>query len=255
MDWVFWIDTDEKLLNGGGLLKYTRRNMWHGLSIKQHHFSIDAGFKPDQPVRCFRRGPFFRPGTPLDGNVMRFIGQIHEHPELDLNAGPGDVLILPDVDIAHMGYLDERTRRIRFDRNTPLLAADRQKYPGRILQKHFIMRDNILLCQYELEKSGGKITERAKELAREVIDIYRENFLGKSHYANIDSLQYYTSALRVLGEGIDVTFTVNASRDGVGDDLNNGHAVLARFANAEEAKQELSFLVDQKFGPLQQESW
>ena len=254
MDWVLWIDTDEKLLGASNLSKYTRRSLWHGLSIKQHHFSIDSGFRPDMPVRCFRRGPFQRDGD-LKGKVMRHIGAIHEHPELDLNEGPGDVLVLPDVDIAHVGYLDEATRQVRFARNAPLLVMDREKYPNRLLQKHFIMRDNMLLVDFEARNNGGQITDRMRDLAEEAVTLYREHFLGKARYSNIDSLQYYTRALQVLGRGIDISYKVAASRDGIGDDLQNGASVLARFETVEEAKTEIGFLIEQKFDPLQTKMW
>lgn len=253
-DWVLWIDTDEKLINGSALLKYTRRSLWHGLSITQHHFSVDAGFQPDTPVRCFRRGPYLRQGE-HKGKTMKFIGHIHEHPELDLNNGPGDVLILPDVHIAHVGYLDEGTRRLRFIRNTPLLQRDREMYPTRILQKHFVMRDNMLLCGFEAARNGNKVSEEMRRLSEETIALYREHFLGKRVYANIDSLQYYTQALQVLGRGVDVSFQIATNRDGVGDNLNNGTRVLARFETRDEAMIEIDSIVRQKFDPLQTVSW
>ena len=254
MDWVLWIDSDEKLLGGSNLSKYARHSIWHGLSIKQHHFSIDAGFRPDMPVRMFRRGPFRRKGK-LYGKVMRHFGKIHEHPELKLNEGPGDILVLPDVNIAHVGYLDEATRQVRFNRNVPLLQMDREKYPDRLLQKHFIMRDNMLLCGFEAKRNGGKITDQMRQLSEETVELYREYFLGKTKYANIDSLQYYTQALQVLGQGVDVSFLVAASRDGIGDDIMNGQPVIARFANVEEAKSEITHMIEQKFDPLLKGTW
>ena len=254
MDWVLWIDTDEKLLGGPNLSKYLRFNLWHGLSIMQHHFSVDAGFSPDMPVRLFRRGPCARDGK-LQGTVMRHYGMIHEHPELALNEGPGDVLVLPDVQIAHTGYLDEPIRRQRFLRNSPLLAKDREKYPDRLLQKHFIMRDNMLLCSYEASQNGGKITDGMREMAEETVALYREHFLGQAKYANIDSLPYYTQALQILGRGVDVSYMVAASRDGIGDNHNNGTPVTARFETYEEAQIEISNLLKNKFDPLLPEMW
>lgn len=256
MDWVLWIDTDEKLLGGSNLIKYLRKTFWHGLSIKQHHFSIDSGFRPDMPVRCFRRGPYEGKGE-LNGKIMRHFGRIHEHPELDLNAGPGDVLVLPDVNIAHIGYLDEPIRRQRFTRNAPLLAMDRTAYPERLLQKHFIMRDNMLLCGYEMSINGSRVTPEVRRLAEEAVELYRKYFLGKARYTGIDSLQYYTQALQVLGRGVDVSFHVAASRDGVGDNVYNGAVspIVARFADAEEAKIELTYMLGQRLDPYQRKEW
>ena len=258
MDWVLRIDTDEKLLGGMFLRKYLRQSVWHGLSIRQHHFAIDAGFSPDMPVRCFRRSPYPYEGG-LKGKSMKFIGRIHEHPELDLNEGPGEVLILPDVNIAHIGYLDESIRRQRFIRNKPLLDMDRRDHPTRLLQKHFVMRDNMLLAQYQLQQSNGNVTTEVRALAEEVVQLYREHFLGKIKYTNIDSLQYYTQALQVLGRGIDVVFTVGANRDGKGDNLHNGQVpqpIVARFADYEEARIEIEYRLKERMMPLQaQEHW
>src|SRR3990167_6929525 len=41
MDWVFWIDTDEKLLGGTSLMKYLRHNQWNGFFFKKHNFFTD----------------------------------------------------------------------------------------------------------------------------------------------------------------------------------------------------------------------
>jgi len=253
MDLVLWIDTDEKLLGGEFLTKYYRKCIWDGWSIRQHHFTVDTSWKPDLPVRLFTRGP-------VKGKEIRYIGKIHEHPERGLNKGPGDVLILPDVHIAHVGYLNEVTRRARFLRNTPLLELDKKAYPDRLLQKHFIMRDNMLMNMYEHQLNGGRITDSMRKRAEEVIDLYRNNFLGKKKYAFVDGLEYYTEALRQLGQGIDVAFNLAAGRDGVGDDVMNGTPfsggpVVARFADVNEASAELVYRMREKMNPLTKEGW
>lgn len=256
MDWVLWIDTDEKLLDSAHLVKYIRPSFWQGLGIKQHHLAVDGGFKPDMPVRCFRRGPFNRPeNKEYHGRVMSFEGLLHEHPELGMNMGPGDILVLPDVNIAHVGYLNETIRRKRFARNTPLMEMDQQKNPDRILQKHFVMRDNMLKCAQIYNANKQRINDEMRQLATATVELYRKHFLGKNQYAQIDSLQYYTQALQILQEGVDLVFHLAAAKDGIGDDLSNGTPVLARFANAEEAKTELSFLLDNKFAPFQHKYW
>ena len=247
-DWVLWIDCDEKLLDPQCLDKYLRQNMYDGYSIQQHHFSVDGGFKPDLPVRLFRRLP--RAGQ----DPMRFFGMIHEHPERQVNEGPGEVIVLGDVHIAHVGYLTESTRQQRFWRNHPLLRADMEKYPDRLLQKHFIMRDNSLLNMYEARQTNGAVTEGMQARARENVRLYREHFLGKPGFTNVDALTYYTQALEILGEGIEVAFDVAAARDGQGDQLN-GHGTRARFASAEEAEREIACRVRQKIEPLITKTW
>ena len=180
---------------------------------------------------------------------------LHEHPELGMNMGPADILILPDVHIAHVGYLNESIRRRRFARNTPLMEMDQRVNPGRVLQKHFVMRDNMLKCHQIYNANNRQVTEEMRQLARETVDLYRKHFLGKNHYAQIDSLQYYTQALQVLDEGIDLVFHLAAAKNGIGDDLHNGNPILARFANVEEAKTELNYILQGKFAPFQHRYW
>ena len=239
MDWVLWIDTDERFLNGPHVHKYLRDNMFNGYSVRQHHFACDTKFNPDLPVRLFRN-------KEVNGKRMKWWGMIHEHPELALNEGPGMTVVLGDVDISHVGYLNESTRRDRFNRNYPLLQKDMLIYPDRMLQKHFICRDNILLCQYELEQNGGKITERVKQLCEETILLYRKYFRGKPGFCGTDTIQYYSQALRLLGRGAEVAYQLEAGKT---EAKPNG-ATTYRFESKEDLMEELTALADTKLNPL-----
>ena len=229
-DFVLWVDTDERLLQPERLHKYLRRNIFQGYSIRQHHFAVDTTFDADLPVRLFR-----------NNGALRFYGMIHEHPESEINAGPGRMIVLNDVHIAHTGYLIESGREKRFARNYPLLQADITKYPTRKLQKHFIMRDNMLMCTYELKQNGGRISSTILERCRETIAIYREYFLGKGHFTNSDPLQYYSQAVGLMasttGEGIDFAFQIAADKMDASGKING--TVKARFASVEDAEAEI----------------
>ena len=242
MDFVLWIDTDERLLMPSALTKYLRSNRWNGYSLRQNHFTVDGDLKVDLPVRLFRRN-----------GKMRFFGMIHEHPEEGLNEGPGHIVVTSDIHIAHVGYLDEPTRRERFARNTPLMIKDREKYPDRLLQKFFIMRDDVLMARYLAEANGGRLTAEAHGMLQEVKDLYRKHFAGGCKYMGVEPMPYYTEALAMLGEGVEVTFDVSAQRDGIGDQLNGGTRM--RFATLDEAKVELSNRLEQKIEPLMKEHW
>ena len=246
-DWVLWIDTDERLVDPVSITKYLRQSMWTGMAIRQHHFAVDTGFQPDMPVRLFRKDEW-------KGKRMRFYGYIHEHPEFELNEGPGPVLIIADVNIAHIGYLAESGRRVKFVRNRPLLLKDMEVYPDRLLQKHFIMRDNMLLNMYQAQQNGNQIDDEMRARARENVELYRKHFLGKVKYTHVDTLQYYTEALRTLGEGVDVGYTISVARDGQGDHIN-GVGTVARFTTVEEAVAELSQVLKNKMEPLQTGEW
>jgi hypothetical protein len=246
MDFVFWIDTDERLLNPHSINKYLRGNVWDGYGVRQHHFAVDADFQADTPVRLFRRAR-------QDGRDMRFWGMVHEHPEVQINEGPGRVCILHDTSIAHIGYLTEDIRKKRYERNTPLMKQDLERYPDRKLQKYFFLRDNMIWCSHQLTTNGGRVTPEIIKAAEESCEIYREHFQGlKNNFPNIDALHYYTLALRLLNEGYEVSFDVHAQRDDRG---SLGGGTRARVLNADELKAELEARVDTVMAPLTSEWW
>lgn len=252
MDWVLWLDTDEKLVDPHQLQKYLRRNWFWGYGIRQHHFACDTTFKPDMPVRLFRRRPY-------QGKTMRWFGKIHEHPELGLNEGPGPTIVLSDAHIAHVGYLSESVRRARFARNLPLLLKDTQDYPDRLLQKHFLCRDNMLMVMYELQQNGGQVTPTVRARCEEVIRLWREHFRGKTGYLGVDTLQYYSDACRILGLGAEVALpavdgvpTLVAGLDG---QMPQVSTVLCRFANAEDLQAELSSRAREALEPYTHTYW
>ena len=115
-DWILWLDADEEVIDNVNILKYLRPNIFQGYSIRQHHFTVDAGdTKIDTPIRLFR-----------NGRTIRFYGFVHEHPEREgmMNDGVGASTLLGDVNIAHDGYFSESRRRGRFHRNIDLMFKD-----------------------------------------------------------------------------------------------------------------------------------
>ncbi|MDR7537428.1 MAG: glycosyltransferase [Armatimonadota bacterium] len=246
MDWVLWIDTDERLVNPAAVHKYLRANVYDGYQISQHHFAVDTTFPPDRPVRLFRRRPR------ADGVCMRFWGRAHEHPEYAIGEGPGLTVVLPDVHIAHVGYLSEWGRRAKFWRNLPLVVRDAQDYPDRQITKLFLMRDEMHLVTYELEHTGGRVTPAVRERCRRVLELWRTHFRGRAHYLSDQALEYVTAALRVLGEGVEVSWTVVASKDG-----HQSPPVQhsGRFATADDVEAELSWRVRQVTTPLASPYW
>ena len=229
-DWIIWIDTDEKILDPGNIHKYTRKNIFDGYSIKQHHFAVDTHFNADLPVRLFRR-------VTNDGKPMQWYGMIHEHPERAMNDGPGITVCLADVDIAHIGYLKEGGRRVKFSRNRPLLDRDIEKYPNRLIQKHFIMRDKMTECRYELSQNGGVVTPAIRGKCEETVAIWREHFKGKQTYMGADSLQYYSMANEILNRGFSGMFEVTADKY---DAKPNGGPMKVRWASKDDFETEVS---------------
>lgn len=233
--WVMWIDTDEKLIQPNAVGKYLRENCFDGYSIRQHHFAVDTSFSPDLPVRLFRR----RSGS-------RWFGMIHEHPERALNEGPGLSVVLPDVHIAHVGYLVESGRQKRFVRNLPMLQEDVAKYPKRLLQKCILMRDNMIRVSYEVKMNGGRVSPQILALAQQTVDLYNQHFLGKSLFMATDPIGYYSQALRILDKGFEVAISLSAGKD----EAHPGGVLMARFENLDAYLTELKKRATEQVEPL-----
>jgi hypothetical protein len=168
--------------------------------------------------------------------VLRFWGAIHEHPELALNEGVGPVLALRDVHVAHVGYLAQPALRERLVRNMALLRLDQTRYPNRLLQKYFIMRENVFVVRDILAHNGRQVDDSVRAKCRETIELYREHFLGKGRPTNCDGLPFYSEALEVLGEGFEAAFQVEADKRQA---KPNG-VQRFRFASTEDLQAELA---------------
>jgi glycosyltransferase involved in cell wall biosynthesis len=205
-DWILWLDADEYMLGGEHLAQYLRDNMYNGYVIRQHHHAVDAQFKPDVPVRLFRN----------HGDV-RFFGCVHEHPETELNKGVAPAVILSDVHIVHDGYVTEAIRRKRFLRNLPLLLKDRNRHPNRRLGLVFLARDYVHLARYELERTRGLMTDKARKYLERTIEIHREHFRSPDDPLYTYSFPLYQSALELLGEGFDLGYFLALSGEPLHD--------------------------------------
>jgi glycosyltransferase involved in cell wall biosynthesis/SAM-dependent methyltransferase len=245
MDWVLWFDTDEKVTGAHEAGKYLRPNTFSGYSIRQHNFSCDAPHEDTLPTRLFRRA------QRADGKTLRWWGMIHEQPEYAINEGAGRTIVLRDVHIAHLGYLTGEEQFARFHRNAPLLQRDIDTYPERKLQKFFICRDHITLAKWGLAQSGGTVTPDIEAQCRRVIELYREHFLGQVNYLNLDALAHYSSALEILGEGIEVVWSLASGKTGT----QEGAPTKARFATMDEAETELKWRLRALMQPYASPWW
>jgi glycosyltransferase involved in cell wall biosynthesis len=222
-DWILWLDSDEQVCEPDRFTKYLRPNLFEGYGVPQDHHSSDPpqAFKRDTPVRLFRRHPdgtepgWFDYGphkwpTFHPGLTARFAGVVHEHPghAPDYSAGLGPVLLLPDVWIAHSGYLTEPMRRGRFLRNWPLMVADRMKYPDRKLGLFLWLRDLAHQVRYLVEQAHGQVTPPVVALAEECIRLWEGNFLDAGDAFFGDCLGYVGTCYQVLGRGVECQVSV-----------------------------------------------
>jgi glycosyltransferase involved in cell wall biosynthesis len=194
-DWILWIDADEHLVGAGNVGKYLRDNMYNGYVIRQHHHAIDAQFKPDVPVRLFR-----------NNLRIRFFGCVHEHPETALNEGVTPAVVLSDVHVLHDGYVTEGIRRQRFLRNLPMLLKDRRRNPNRRLGLVFLERDYVHLARYELERTRGQMTDKARRYLERAVEVHHEHFRRPDDPLYSYSFPLYQSALELLGEGVELGY-------------------------------------------------
>lgn len=196
-DWYLWIDCDEYL--SGDFRRYTRDNALDSLSIHQHHFTCDPRGTPtmlDKPARLIRTNRGFQ-----------FYGKVHEHAEKGFNGGPGYTQLLGDVDIGHPGYVNEAVRRVRFNRNFPLLEWDHQISPDRKLGKFLWLRDIIHRMRYMMEIQN---VNAARLLAEDAVAYYDANWgdWSMEGMGGMNALQYRSEALGLLGRGLPYTIQV-----------------------------------------------
>lgn len=151
-DWILWMDADERLVNQDQIRKYLFGAIFNGFAIRQNHLMLDLPGTYDLPIRLFRNKPEYR-----------FVGYIHEHCEdtskADFDDPIAPTLALPDVDIAHYGYLNEKVRRYKCSaRNLQLLLRDVQDngFNGRVLTWVLVIRDYLNIVKWSFEKSQDK---------------------------------------------------------------------------------------------------
>lgn len=240
MDWVLWLDDDEKMAGVEHLEKYLRENAYDAYAIPHHHYSAEPAtvMKTDLPCRLFR-----------NHKGVRFFGVVHEHPEKELNKGIGRIIALSDVSIMHWGYETEAVRRKRFKRNFPLMQADRKKYPDRVLGTFLWARDLSHLIRYESE-AAGRLTPNARVYAEEIIKCWR--LLVKENHVRMakDCLPYLTHAVQTLGGGIQYAFNNGASRMNGGPKMEDAPFV-AEFVNAADIRDFQNAVTEAKIGAFE----
>lgn len=235
-DWVMWMDCDEVVVHKEQLAKYLNQNHNDGYAVAQHHFAVDplGVIKTDLPCRLFR-----------NHRGVKFYGVVHEHPEKELNEGVGFVTQLPDLQLAHYGYTTEPIRRKRFKRNIDLLVRDREKYPNRRLGRYLWVRDIAQLIKYTMETTGGQLMPAMLAKAEEGIKLW-EAMLDDDEQSRmlVESLDYYSFLVEIMGEGFNAAFTYNTSKFNLVTTAGRKE-VNGRFYSKDHFKRLLNKLVDE----------
>ena len=104
------------------------------------------------------------------------------------------------------------------------------------------------MARYEIERSGGRLTEQGAEYCRKTISAFRQHFLGKDIMLAQDGMTYYSDALAMLGLGIEVALDIDVKLQGA---HLNGGGQRFRVMDREEAKVVTEQILRQKFGPFE----
>lgn len=223
-DWILWIDADEELLHADRLHMFLRPSMHNGYGFPQLHYSADPDqvLTTDFPCRLFR-----------NGKGARFYGVVHEHPETELGKAITWSLVRHEMKFLHSGYVDEETRKRRFERNWPLLIRDRAKYPARTLNKFLMLRDIAQGLLWEAQQNGGSLPRSRMPRAIEGIKIM-EAMVDESQQLRMicDSMQYYSTCVAIAGGGFEADFEVKTINQ-TAPDLAMSLSVKGRFHTKE----------------------
>ena len=226
-DWVMWMDTDEYL--SGSIGRYLRNNCLDAYLIPQHHFTCaprGAPVQVDRPARLFR-----------SGRGYEAVGHIHEHFELP-EGGPGRCFMLTDVDLGHVGYVNEDVRKQRFSRNFPFLVWDHEERPDRKLGKFLWFRDIVHRMRWL--SANGQVND-ALALAHEAEEHYNANWRDMATFGTgtFQAIEYLAEARKLLGIGTEME---------VGIRLDDRDCSLkGRFINTEEINRVLKQILDPEF--------
>lgn len=244
-DWALWLDGDEDLVNAESLVRYLRPNCFNGYAIQQHHFSVyPAGIlMTDLPSRAFRTD-----------KGIRFLGCVHEHPEKGENEGVGAAMLIGEVSIAHHGYYTEPIRRARFQRNFALMQRDRQTNPKRKLGKFLWIRDLSHMMTFVAEQTRGNVTSDMQQWAREAITLFEDILKDGDIKIILDSLQYYSNAVRVLGGGVEMAFKMDAQR-GAEAGTHRAQEIRAMFADRSHAERVHTVYMQSILKPFDTKYW
>lgn len=216
-EWIFWLDADEVVLNPERLHKYLKPSLINGVHFPQVHYSTEPAqvIATDKPCRLYRN----------DG-TLRVYGLVHEHVEKSPGEAVPQAVFRDDVKFLHDGYVTEEIRRKRFTRNMPLLVRDIEKYPDRLLNKFLMIRD--LAQGIAFGSSSGSVMKKDAETA---VKFFEELIDSEKPVTRllIDSLQYYSLCVEILGTGFEAEMQFKTQRP----PLATGTTIKGLFFNRE----------------------
>ena len=196
-DWIFWVDTDEVMVEGAKLRRYLKSDLFQGFGISQRHLMRDVAGTYDVPIRFYKPTPYHN-----------FSGCVHEHcvdqRKDEFNEQISPSMLISDVDLLHYGYQDENQRRHKCsNRNMELLIRDVKEngMRGRDLSWILVLRDYLNVAKWRLERFKQPIQYKSLEhyLVQAAIRVYLKHFANKQNKYHAMSWDMYQEALALLG--------------------------------------------------------
>ena len=205
-DWILWCDADEEVRFAERNHMFLRPSMHNGYGFPQVHYSADPEqvLTTDFPCRLFR-----------NHQGIKFYGVVHEHPEHEMGKAVTWSLVRHEMKFLHSGYVDEATRRKRYERNLPLLLRDREKHPTRELNSFLMLRDIAQGLLFEQQQTGGTILPGHRERAAMGVKLMEQMVNSDSAQIRMitDCLQYYSHCVATSGGGFDAQVTMKTAND------------------------------------------
>lgn len=218
-DWVLWMDADEEVHHPELMDRLLKVSTWDGYAMPQLHYAVEPPqvLTTDYPTRLFRRN-----------SGARFHGLVHEHPEVEQGKAIPFTAIQGDVKFIHNGYVDEATRRRRFQRNYPLLVKDCELNPNRILNKFLMLRD--ISQSIHFEREVGLVHQEQINRAENGKRMFGELLATGPTRMVLDALQFYSVCVEVTGGGFDADVTLQSSH-AYFKELSSTANIKGRFAD------------------------
>lgn len=205
-DWILWLDADERCTAPMKLRRYLASQVHEGFSLKQQHLMLDVHGTYDVPVRVLKNRRHYE-----------FVGCIHEHcedvsPELLKRNGYDNPIkpsiLLPDCELAHYGYLDEKQRRGKCsNRNMALLQKDIEVFgkKGRLMSWVLAIRDYLNVVKWSVSPGPNGARQLARgsrehTLLEAAVKTFFEHFpTEESRYYQL-AFPMYQEALALLSQ-------------------------------------------------------
>jgi glycosyltransferase involved in cell wall biosynthesis/SAM-dependent methyltransferase len=202
-EWIFWIDIDERLMDGHALRPLaTFPGVLNAYAVEQHHLCIDQPNFFDKPLRLFRAN-----------RGVKFYGAIHEQPEEGIDAPIVPALHQTQTKIAHFGYIDFGIRRHKMvRRNLPLLNKQMQSPERRRLDFVLYLRDAVHMVTMHSEGEQA-LTPQSKRYASKALQVWDAEFSSKPVDGYYDlAWPYYQQLLGLLPGTLESGWTFSAAQ-------------------------------------------